>query len=127
METAQIFLETEIMLENMVKKSCFGGLLRYKLLYYASLYENLSVSMIIEKLKIKKSNFTLLAAELENDGLLEIKHTETDRRCRTLILTEKGRLELKNFMDCLNECFSEVDLATQEAIEKVYAYLNKRN
>ncbi len=126
MKIAQKFLEIETLIENLLKKHAEGGLLKYKVLSYASVYENLSVSMIIEKLGIKKSNFALLAAQLEKEGLLEIKQASVDRRCRSLFLTEKGKQCLENFFDSLEESFSQIDIETEDAADKICTYLNKR-
>lgn len=126
MKTAQKFLEIETLLENLLKKKTDGGLLKYKVLFFASQYENLSVSMIIEKLGIKKSNFALLAADLEKQGLLEIKPTEVDRRCRCLSLTQKGRDELECYLCSLEDEFCGTTLEEDEAIDKIDNYLNKR-
>lgn len=126
MKTAQRFLEIETLLENLLKKKTEGGLLKYKVLFFASQYENLSVSMIIEKLGIKKSNFALLAADLEKQGLVEIKQAEVDRRCRTLLLTQSGKQELENYLCLLEEEFGQTTLAEVEAIDQIDNYLNKR-
>lgn len=126
MKTAQRFLEIETLLENLLKKKTEGGLLKYKVLFFASQYENLSVSMIIEKLGIKKSNFALLAADLEKQGLVKIKQAEVDRRCRTLCLTQSGKQELENYLFLLEEEFGQTTLAEDEAIDKIDNYLNKR-
>ncbi len=126
MKIAQNLLETETLLENLLKKHTSNGLLRYKVLSYASVYENLSVSMIIEKLGVKKSNFALLAAQLEKEGLLEIKHASLDKRCRTLQLTQKGKDELDNYFENVDASLGNIDLESEDAIEKLNNYLNKR-
>ena len=126
MKTAQKLIEIESLIENLLKKSAKGGLLKYKVLAFASLYENLSVSMIIEKLGIKKSNFALLSAELEREGLLEIKHAEIDRRCRFLKLTEEGRRELDSYFASVESFLGQTDLDTDNAIDILNNYLNKR-
>lgn len=126
MKTAQRFLEIETILENIMKKKTEGGLLKYKVLFFASQYKTLSVSMIIEKLGIKKSNFALLASELEKQGLVEIKQAEVDRRCRYLQLTQKGSDELENYLCSLEEEFGQTTLAEDTAIDEIDNYLNKR-
>ena len=126
MKTAQKFIEIETLIENMLKKKATGGLLKYKVLSFADQYENLSVSMIIEKLGIKKSNFALLSAELEKEGLLEIKHAEIDRRCRYLKLTEEGRRVLQEYLSSLEECFGMMDIDTERSLDILNNYLNKR-
>ena len=56
MKRAEKIIEIESLLENLLKKNREGSLLRMKILFFSSLYENLSISMIIEKLGIKKTN-----------------------------------------------------------------------
>ncbi len=126
MKISQKLIEIESLIENILKKHATGGLLKYKVLSFADQYENLSVSMIIEKLGIKKSNFALLSAELEKDGLVEIKHAEIDRRCRFLKLTAKGRKVLEDYLSSLEDCFSMMDIDTETAINILNNYLNKR-
>lgn len=126
MKTAQKILEIEALCENLAKKNVESGLLRMKVLYFVSEYENLSVSMIIEKLGIKKSNFALLTAELQREGLLEMHRAEIDRRCRTLKLTEKGREELENYLSSLETHFDATDIVVDEALDILLKYLNKR-
>lgn len=126
MKTAQKILEIEALTENLAKKRVEGGLLKFKVLYFVSEYENLSVSMIIEKLGIKKSNFALLTAELEREGLLEMHRAEIDKRCRTLKLTEKGREELSSYLLSLEERLDCTDIGVDDALDILLKYLNKK-
>ncbi len=126
MKIAQKILEIEALCENLLKKNTDGGLLKFKVLAFAKLYSNLSVSMIIEKLGIKKSNFALLTAELEKQGLLCIEHAEIDRRCRILKLTEKGENELDAFYQKVDELLGATDIDTERSLDILINYLNKR-
>ena len=108
------------------QKNTDGGLLKFKVLAFAKIYSNLSVSMIIEKLGIKKSNFALLTAELEREGLLNIEHAEIDRRCRILRLTDKGEQQLQAFYDKTDDYIGATDIDTERAIDILINYLNKR-
>lgn len=126
MKTAQKILEVETLCENMAKKKANTGLLRLKVLYFVSQYENLSVSMIIEKLGIKKSNFALLTAELEKEGCLNIYKAEIDKRCRTLKLTQKGKEELDSYLESLNSEFDKIDIDLDNALNILLKYLNKK-
>lgn len=126
MKTAQKILEIESLCENLAKKECEGGLLRMKVLYFVSQYENLSVSMIIEKLGIKKPNFALLSAELERDGLVVSRQAEIDRRCRTMSLTDKGREELDEYLSKLGKYTNETTPELDRALEVLLNYLNKK-
>lgn len=126
MKTAQKILEIETLCENMAKKKANTGLLRLKVLYFVSQYENLSVSMIIEKLGIKKSNFALLTAELEKEGCLNIYKAEIDKRCRTLKLTQKGKEELDSYLESLDSEFDKIDIDLDNALNILLKYLNKK-
>lgn len=126
MKTAQKILEVETLCENMAKKKANTGLLRLKVLYFVSQYENLSVSMIIEKLGIKKSNFALLTAELEKEGCLNIYKAEIDKRCRTLKLTQKGKEELDSYLESLDREFDKIDIDLDNALNILLKYLNKK-
>lgn len=125
MERAKKIIEIESLSENLLKSCKNGTLLRLKVLYFASVYENLSVSMIIEKLGLKKSNFALLTAELEKEGLIEIKQTEIDRRCRTISLTEKGKSELASFEGVLEEKLGATSVEVDKALDTLMNFLNK--
>ncbi len=126
MKISQKILEIEALCENLLKKNTDGGLLKFKVLAFAKIYSNLSVSMIIEKLGIKKSNFALLTAELEREGLLNIEHAEIDRRCRILRLTDKGEQQLQAFYDKIDDYIGATDIDTERAIDILINYLNKR-
>lgn len=126
MKKAQNLFEIETLAENLMKKDCENGLLRKKVLLFVSLYENLSVGMIIEKLGIKKSNFALLCADLEKEGLVVSKQAEIDRRCRTMSLTEKGKIELDQYLQNVDTLIGETDLEVDKAIETLLKFLNKR-
>ena len=126
MKTAQKILEIEALCENLLKKNTDGGLLKFKVLSFAKLYSNLSVSMIIEKLGIKKSNFALKTADLEKEGLLKISHAEIDRRCRVLQLTERGEKILDDFYQKIEADIGLTDVDTERAFDILLNYLNKR-
>ena len=103
MKNIDKILEIEALTENLTKHLANNNLLKIKVLYFISQYENLSVSMIIDKLGLKKSNFALMAKELELEGLVVSKQGEIDKRCRMMYLTEKGKELLSNFMLSLDE------------------------
>lgn len=125
MERAKKIIEIEALTENLLKSRKNSSLLRLKVLYFASVYENLSVSMIIEKLGIKKSNFALMTAELEKEGLIEIKQAEIDRRCRTILLTEKGKEELGAYQNNIEESLGGTTIEVDKALDTLISYMNK--
>lgn len=126
MKNVDQLLEIEALTENLTKHFANNNLLKVKVLYFISQYENLSVSMIIEKLGLKKSNFALMTKELENEGLVVSKQGEIDKRCRLMALTEKGKEELAAFMKNMTNFFSEQNSEIDKAIETLCNYLNKK-
>ncbi len=125
MKRAEKIIEIESLLENLLKRNREGSLLRMKILFFSSLYENLSIGMIIEKLGIKKTNFALMTAELEKEGCILLKKSSLDKRCRMIELTNKGRAEhdaiLKDIEKSLRASSPEIDYT----LEKLNNFLNK--
>lgn len=126
MKNIDKILEIEALTENLTKHLANNNLLKIKVLYFISQYENLSVSMIIDKLGLKKSNFALMAKELELEGLVVSKQGEIDKRCRMMYLTEKGKELLSNFMLSLDEFFGEANSEVEHSLEVLSIYLNKK-
>lgn len=126
MKNADRILEIEALTENLTKHFANNNLLRIKVLYFISQYENLSVSMIIDKLGLKKSNFALISKELEKEGLVISKQGEIDRRCRLMFLTEKGKTELEAYINLLDKHFGEQPSEFENALNIVSTYLNKK-
>lgn len=126
MKTIEKFIEVESLIENLMKKGKNGGgILRLKTLFFCSLYENLSVSMIIEKLGIKKSNFALITAELQRDGCIIVSQSIMDKRCHQIELTQKGREELDCYLSEVEESLGATNLEIDKALEQLSKFLNK--
>lgn len=126
MKNVDKIIEIEALTENLTKHFAKNNLLRIKVLYFISQYENLSVSMIIDKLGLKKSNFALMTKSLEEEGLVVSKQGEIDKRCRMMFLTEKGKTELANFIQSLDEFFGEQNTEVEHSLETLSIYLNKK-
>ena len=126
MKNIQKLLEIEALTENLTKHIAKNNLLKFKVLYFISQYENLSVSMIIDKLGIKKSNFAIMTKDLELEGLVYSKQAEIDKRCRMLFLTDAGKAELSNYFASLENFFDDKNNEVDHAIDVLSNYLNKK-
>lgn len=126
MKNVDKFLEIEALTENLTKHLANNNLLKIKVLYFISQYENLSVSMIIDKLGLKKSNFALMTKELEEEGLITSKQGEIDKRCKMMSLTAQGKKELSSFLEKLGSVFDDKNSEVEYALEVLSVYLNKK-
>ncbi len=96
-----------------------------KILFFSSLYENLSIGMIIEKLGIKKTNFALMTSQLEKEGALVVKKSSLDKRCRMIELTNKGRAELDAYLKDIEKSLGASSPEIDYTLEKLDNFLNK--
>lgn len=126
MKNVDKILEIEALTENITKHFAQNNLLKVKVLYFINQYQNLSVSMIIDKLGIKKSNFALMTKDLEAEGLIISRKGEIDKRCRLMALTEKGKKTLSEFISHLERVFTEENSEVEHALEILSTYLNKK-
>lgn len=125
MKRAEKLIEIESLLENLMKSRRDGSILRMKILFFGQIYENLSVSMIIEKLGIKKTNFALMTSALEKEGCLVIKKSSMDKRCHVIELTEKGKNELDNYLKEFDKALGSTSPDVDYAVDVLCKYLNK--
>ena len=125
MKNIDKLIEIEGLLENLMKSNREGGILRIKVLYFCYLYQNLTVSMIIDKLGIKKTNFAIMTKELENEGCITIKKSNLDKRCRMVELTEKGKKEIETFIKNLESKLGSTTIEVENAINILCQYLNR--
>ena len=126
MKNVDKIIEIEALTENLTKHYAKNNLLKIKVLYFISQYENLSVSKIKKKLGLKKSNFALMTKELEQEGLVTSKQGEIDKRCRLMHLTEKGKAELEAYLSSIEDFFGECPSEVENALLTLSAYLNKK-
>lgn len=125
MKRIEKLFEIESLLENLMKSHREGGLLRIKILFFISIYENLSVGMIIDKLGIKKTNFALMTASLEKEGCIIIKQSKMDKRCRVIELTQKGREELDSYLKEIEKSLGPTAPEIDYAADVLCKFLNK--
>ncbi len=75
--------------------------LKIKTLFLLSTYGELSPNSLISALGLAKSNLTILCKNLLDEGLIEVKKSETDKRTISYILTNKGEKQLKTYLNQL--------------------------
>ena len=67
-----------------------------------------------------------MSKKLEEEGVVEIRQGELDKRIRKLFLTEKGKGELKKYIADINKFFADFDPQVDNSIEQLNYYLNKK-
>ena len=125
MKRAEKLIEIEALLENLVKSHREGGFLRKKILFFCSLYQNLTISMIIDKLGIKKTNFALMISELQKDGSIIIKQSGIDKRCRLVEVTDKGKKEIEDYVSQIEKALKSSSPDEDRAMDLILTYLNR--
>ncbi len=125
MKRAEKLIEIEALLENLVKSHREGGFLRKKILFFCSLYQNLTISMIIDKLGIKKTNFALMISQLQKDGSIIIKQSGIDKRCRLVEVTDKGKKEIEDYVSQIEKALKSSSPDEDRAMDLILIYLNR--
>lgn len=125
MKRAEKLIEIEALLENLMKSHREGGFLRKKILFFCSLYQNLTISMIIDKLGIKKTNFALMISQLQKDGSIIIKQSSIDKRCRLVEVTDKGKKEIEDYVSQIEKALKSSSPDEDKAMDLMLTYLNR--
>ena len=106
--------------------------LKMKMLFLLSTNGELSPNSLISALGLAKSNLTILCRSLLEEGLIEVKKSETDKRTISYILTNKGEKQLKTYLnqlkvDNINLFKSERSVKTLEKkLSEVLELLTKK-
>ena len=125
MKRAEKLIEIEALLENLMKSHREGGFLRKKILFFCSLYQNLTISMIIDKLGIKKTNFALMISQLQKDGSIIIKQSSIDKRCRLVEVTDKGKNEIEDYVSQIEKALKSSSPDEDKAMDLMLTYLSR--
>ncbi len=99
-----------------------GGLSRQKinLLILVRNKDSMPMKYYIEKLNVKKSNFTKLSNDLIEEGYLERKNNPKDRRSIILTITEKGRsIMSKERKDVRNAFYKKIQNLSEKEISNL--------
>ena len=66
------------------------GLAHHKVIHLISMYEGISISELLKKLKVTKQSLNRVIKELKNFEIIEFKKGEKDTRLKHVFLTKKG-------------------------------------
>ena len=89
----------------------------------------LTVNEIIEKTLSTSGNMGLVISNLERSGFVIKKVSETDRRSRTIELTDEGRKLIEEIfplhVEIVNKMFSGIELSEKEQMAELMKKLSK--
>ena len=82
--------------------------------------DGMPMKYYIEKLNVKKSNFTKLSNDLIKEGFLQRKSNPKDRRSIILTITEKGRSTMsKERKDIRNAFYKKIQSLSEKEISNL--------
>ncbi len=83
------------------------GITHHKVIHLISLYEGITISKLLKKLKVTKQSLNRIVKDLINLDAIEFKKDEKDTRLKHVFLTKKG-----------NQIFSEIFSSQKQRIYK---------
>tara|TARA_B100000408_G_scaffold118697_1_gene97247 strand:- start:34 stop:477 length:444 start_codon:yes stop_codon:yes gene_type:complete len=83
------------------------GIAHHKVIHLISLYEGITISKLLKKLKVTKQSLNRVVKDLINLDAIEFKKDEKDTRLKHVFLTKKG-----------NQIFSEIFSSQKQRIYK---------
>jgi DNA-binding MarR family transcriptional regulator len=83
------------------------GIAHHKVIHLISLYEGITISKLLKKLKVTKQSLNRVIKDLINLNAIEFKKDEKDTRLKHVFLTKKG-----------NQIFSEIFSSQKQRIYK---------
>ena len=132
-----------VLLRIMLQKICDGFdtkdaskksvlTMKHKVLFLLDEHGETPPSYLIEKLCIAKSNLALLCKGMVQEGLIESKRNDADKRNISYVITPKGGRHLNKFLtemvsenDTLNKSDREVKII-EKKLDDVINFLNKK-
>lgn len=101
-----------------------------RILFLLKSNDGLKNSEIVEILDIKPSSVSMQVQALEEDGLVERRESENDKRVSLIFLTEKGKQEIEDGNEKTDDATNNIfkDLSDQEkiALESILNKINTR-
>ena len=103
------------------------GLAHNKVIHLLSLYEGISISELLKKLKITKQSLNRVVKDLIKLEIIEFKKDEQDTRVKHIFLNDKGKkifneifqLQKRRIYNALLNCKSEEGLNFDSVLTKI--------
>ena len=111
--------------KKILKKHSFGTA-HHKVIHLIERYEGLSVSQLLNKLKITKQSFNRVLKDLIKNKAILMKKGEIDSRQRHIFLNEKGKkLFDEIFLEQKKRIYNALKSSDSDSVIKFKKILNK--
>ena len=97
--------------------------------YMLSRVESSSITEMAETLGTSRPTLSQIVCDMAEHGLLSVKTNERDRRCKRIMLTEKGRDTVKALepvWELVGECTEELLRATGQDVLKALSDIERK-
>ena len=91
MKNFSLFIETLLLIQKKVLSKYSLGTAHHKVIHLLSLYEGISISELLKKLKITKQSLNRVLKDLTKLEVLNFEKDEKDTRIKHVYLNEKGK------------------------------------
>ena len=103
------------------------GLAHHKVIHLLSMYEGISISELLKRLKVTKQSLNRVLKDLINLNIIEFKKDEQDTRIKHIFLNEKGKkifneifeVQKKRIYNALLKSSSQEVLSFDEVLKRI--------
>lgn len=96
------------------------------ILFHIDKIDNLTQKDLVNKLKMPKQTINSIIMNLKENDLIYMKASDSDKRVKTLVLTQKGEEEVSNINKSLHLSNNKIyDQLGKETIASIESDLNK--
>lgn len=96
------------------------------ILFHIDKIDNLTQEDLVNKLKMPKQTINSIIMNLKENDLIYMKASDSDKRVKTLVLTQKGEEEVSNINKSLHLSNNKIyDQLGKETIASIESDLNK--
>lgn len=96
------------------------------ILFHIDKIDNLTQKDLVNKLKMPKQTINSIIMNLKENDLIYMKASDSDKRVKTLVLTQKGEEEVNNINKSLHLSNNKIyDKLGKETIASIESDLNK--
>ena len=123
-----LLLAQTVFQKQVVLEAAEHGLLpgQSKILDYLLSHDGCEQKSLGEAFHLEAATVTGILRRMDEAGLIKKRVNEGNRKSQYVFLTEKGKKELADFIQSLDEFFGEANSEVEHSLETLSIYLNKK-